>query len=405
MMSVNFDTALSFAKSDDGANFPGQEQAGCERSAYDADRVRSADAASATQKVWRDYLTQHDVHSAIMTVTTSAPEVRRHAFFVGFDEARGEPIAVQYLLAFAERLWAQAGEQAAHQFQVSGTNLLSEFAADHGVGPQGHELLAGFDRGVATQMRHNGATIKAVYFRKYGLGRFSSQEIGALQLILPLFADAAVGGAQLARQSERSAMLEAMFDRVSLSMALLSADSQPLFLNSAATAMLDERKWLIRSADGSISSTNAKQAKELRESIRLAASEAENGPTEAVYRLDCANGEWRLAYVMPAMSRSGSAKTRCAMLIVMGPGKMDAPTQMLEALGLLPSEQRFLGRFLKSSSLCNAAEDCGLSEETARTYLKRVRAKLGVHRQMELAGLISGLVLPIQAANQSTVGD
>jgi DNA-directed RNA polymerase specialized sigma24 family protein len=85
------------------------------------------------------------------------------------------------------------------------------------------------------------------------------------------------------------------------------------------------------------------------------------------------------------------------MLIVLAPGKMAAPTQLLEALGLLPSEQRFLGHFLKSSSLCNAAVDCGLSEETARTYLKRVRAKLGVHRQMELAGLISGLVLPIHA--------
>jgi hypothetical protein len=97
------------------------------------------------------------------------------------------------------------------------------------------------------------------------------------------------------------------------------------------------------------------------------------------------------------MSRSGDVTTQCAMLIVLAPGKMAAPTQLLEALGLLPSEQRFLGHFLKSSSLCNAAVDCGLSEETARTYLKRVRAKLGVHRQMELAGLISGLVLPIHA--------
>ena len=55
------------------------------------------------------------------------------------------------------------------------------------------------------------------------------------------------------------------------------------------------------------------------------------------------------------------------MLILMGPGKVDAPSSLLEALGLLPSEQRFLGQFLKSSSLGNAAEGCGLSEETART--------------------------------------
>ena len=89
----------------------------------------------------------------------------------------------------------------------------------------------------------------------------------------------------------------------------------------------------------------------------------------------------------------------------MGPGKVDAPSSLLEALGLLPSEQRFLGQFLKSSSLGNAAEGCGLSEETARTYLKRVRAKLGVHRQMELAGLISGLVLPLRAADSAPMLD
>lgn len=200
-------------------------------------------------------------------------------------------------------------------------------------------------------------------------------------------------------------MLEAMFDRVSLAMTMLSADAKPLFMNSAATAMLDERKWLIRSADGSIASTDTKQSKQFRESIRLAATADTNIPTENVFRLDCNNGDWRLAYVLSAISRSGDTTTRCAMLIVLAPGKMDAPTQLLEALGLLPSEQRFLGHFLKSSSLGNAAVDCGLSEETARTYLKRVRAKLGVHRQMELAGLISGLVLPVHASSSQSVGE
>ena len=170
-------------------------------------------------------------------------------------------------------------------------------------------------------------------------------------------------------------------------------------------AMLDERKWLIRAADGSITGTNSNQAKALRDSIKLAATAADHSPIEEVHRLDCRTGEWRLAYVVSAKSRAGDVLTRCALLIVLAPGKMDAPVQLLEALGLLPSEQRFLGHFLKSSSLGNAAVDCGLSEETARTYLKRVRAKLGVHRQMELAGLISGLVLPLHAGSSSPIGD
>ena len=40
-----------------------------------------------------------------------------------------------------------------------------------------------------------------------------------------------------------------------------------------------------------------------------------------------------------------------------------------------------------------AAEKLGISEETARTVLKRVFAKTGISRQSELAGLLTRLVL------------
>lgn len=354
---------------------------------------------STTRKVWHDYLAQHDVKAAILSVVLPTAGSQRHAFLVGFDSIRHEVGAAKQMLVTAERLWGTLDHQASTQFDVS--DIFSDETGSQSV----ETFLAGFGQGLAAQTQHNGATVRAVYFRENGLDRFSRQEAASLRLILPLFAESAAGGAQLARQSERSAMLEALFDRVSLSMMMLSADAKPLFMNSASIAMLDERNWLIRSADGSIASTNSKQSKQLRESIRLAATSEASAKTENVFRLDCSNGEWRLAYVVSAMSRSGETTTRCALLIVLAPGKMDAPTQLLEALGLLPSEQRFLGHFLKSSSLGNAAVDCGLSEETARTYLKRVRAKLGVHRQMELAGLISGLVLPLHADRAQKVGD
>ncbi|WP_375427458.1 ATP-binding cassette domain-containing protein [uncultured Sphingomonas sp.] len=56
--------------------------------------------------------------------------------------------------------------------------------------------------------------------------------------------------------------------------------------------------------------------------------------------------------------------------------------------------QRFLAVFMRSSSLVEAAKRCGLSDETARTYLKRVRAKLGAPRQMDLARSVHGLLAP-----------
>ena len=395
-MSMNTECPLQFAEANDGIFYPDIGPEAFQTA--ESTRGDTPDGA-AIRKVWQDYLAQLDVTAAILTVLLPLAGSKRHAFLFGFDHARNDRAATQQLLTIAEQLCARSGQKAVHQFDIS--NMDEDAEMDLSAA----EPISGLKHGIVAQAQHNGAIVRAVYFRDRGMAAFSPHEIGSLQLILPLFAQSAVGGAQLARQSQRSAMLEAMFDRVSLSITMLSADAQPLFMNSAARAMLDERKWLIRLADGSISSTNAKQSKQLRESIRIAATADASASTENVYRLDSSTGDFRLAYVVSAMSRSGDTATRGALLIVLAPGRMDAPTPLLEALGLLPSEQRFLGHFLKSSSLGNAAVDSGLSEETARTYLKRVRAKLGVHRQMELAGLISGLVLPLHAGSTSAVGE
>lgn len=384
-MSASMDFSAHYAEAvvDASHSYDGIGESGHDEGVLGQEQV--IDVAANTRRLWHDYLAQFDITSAILTVALPAAGTQRHAFLIGFDHVRGDPAGQQRLLAMMDDLWTRIGEQTLHHFQMS---ALTE---DGGA--------ASPDCGIAIQMRRNGAHIRALFFRRVGTGRLSDQAASSLQLIAPLLADSATGVAQLAHQSRRSAMLEAMFDRVSMSMALLSAEGQPLFLNSAAAALIDQRNWLIRAADGSIVAANPAQAKALRESIRRAATATAQTPVEDVFRLDCRNGDWRLAYVISAKSRSGDGTARCAMVIIMGPGKVDAPTSLLEALGLLPSEQRFLGQFLKSSSLGNAAEGCGLSEETARTYLKRVRAKLGVHRQMELAGLISGLVLPLQAAD------
>ncbi|MBK6413811.1 hypothetical protein [Sphingopyxis sp.] len=403
--TMEFSTHYAEAVRDDTPLFEG---GGFEPHDVMADQARSADVAADTRRLWHDYLAQFDIASAMLTVTLPGPGPQRHAFLIGFDNIREDAAATRRLMAMMEDVWARIGEQPVHHFQFSG--------ALFGVAPKSADAdpnsadadpaaadAAGTDAqlysGIAIQMKREGKAIRALFFRPNGNAQFSDRDAASLQLIAPLLAESATGVAQLARQSQRSSMLEGMFDRVSLATALLSAEGQPLFLNSAATGLVEQRKWLLRAADGTIVAANPAQAKQLRESIRRAATAAPDAPVEDVFRLDCRDGEWRLAYVISAKSRTGDSMTRCAMVIIMGPGKVDAPTSLLEALGLLPSEQRFLGHFLKSSSLCNAAEGCGLSEETARTYLKRVRAKLGVHRQMELAGLISGLVLPLHAAD------
>ena len=368
---------------------------------HECDPIRAADVPGPTRKVWLEFLALHDVTSAILSVSRTFSSDKRHAFLIGFESLRHNPHSTQRILAVAERLWLRMADQPSLQLQSNVIDAARSCLAEQGTDTPVEDTLTEFGNVVVVQKQHAGATVRAMFFRPKNIEKFSDKDVRSLQSILPILADSTARGAQLTQQSQRSAMLEAMFDRVSLSMMMLSADSLPIFMNSSASQLLDERNWLIRSADGSISGSNSKQAKQLRESIRLAATADMSSPVEAVYRLDGRDGDWRLVYVLSAMARSGESGTRCALLFILAPGRMTASAQMLEALGLLPSEQRFLGHFLKSNSLCDAAVDCGLSEESARTYLKRVRAKLGVHRQMELAGLISGLVLPV-SGNCST---
>jgi PAS domain-containing protein len=372
---------------------PGGDSVSSQGSARDA-----AVAASITRKVWLEFLAQHDVAAAIFTIGPLSSNSRRHAFLVGMDQLRGNPAATQSVLSFAESVWRRMDCAQAAQFDL--TDLIAGYDHNDVV-----DFVTGLPRSLATRAQCNGSEVRALYLRRSHLQAFTDNEIASLRLVLPLFAESAAGEAQMEQQSQRTAMLEAMFNRVSLSMAMLDADAQPLFMNNATRTLLDERKWLIRMADGSIGSKNAAQSKELRKWIRLTASSEDDVSMQRALRLDDGEGEWRLAYVTSAKARPGTHSARCALLMVLAPGRIEAPTQLLEALGLLPSEQRFLGHFLKSSSLNNAAVDCGLSEETARTYLKRVRAKLGVHRQMELAGLISGLVLPLDAGGGQPIGE
>jgi DNA-binding CsgD family transcriptional regulator len=84
-----------------------------------------------------------------------------------------------------------------------------------------------------------------------------------------------------------------------------------------------------------------------------------------------------------------------ALLLAIDPHAGDPPDPGLvrDVLGLTLREARlasFVGIGLRPGQ---AAEKLGITEETARTALKRVFAKVGVSRQSELAVPLTKLVL------------
>jgi DNA-binding NarL/FixJ family response regulator len=346
---------------------------------------------------WRAYFKNIGIDAAIIAYVTPPPGAGRHAYMIGFDEARESTPVADGLIAYAEYAWQMSRDGDIVTFRVaSGPVCDAVEPASPLPGSVGSKVLGKFDHVAAIRTSVGGSTFSALLFRTRDAGPFSAECKRALVDILPVLSRSAAGDVAAARNDRHAKMLEAMFDRVSLATFLVDMTGRPLFTNAAGATMLDQRTPLQRSADGTIVCGTPAATRDFRAAVRAAASAMDPEQAEIVLRLDTRHGECRLAFVVPAVSRGGDTLSRCAMVLVHAPQTAEAPATLLEALGLLPSEQRFLSNFLRASSLNAAAEDTGLSEETARTYLKRVRAKLGVHRQMELAQLIYGLVPPLR---------
>ena len=86
----------------------------------------------------------------------------------------------------------------------------------------------------------------------------------------------------------------------------------------------------------------------------------------------------------------------CA-LMVFGGRDWDAGRSelALRAIGLTRAERRLVGHLCRGRALEDAAGEADVTISTARTYLKRIFAKTGTHRQSELVALLASLTPPV----------
>lgn len=105
-------------------------------------------------------------------------------------------------------------------------------------------------------------------------------------------------------------------------------------------------------------------------------------------------------YVLPVKGQFdpaiGQFLTRARAIVLaidQAPHEPPDPAVVRDVLGVTLGEARVAALVGSGLPPREAAERLGISEETARTVLKRVFSKLGVSRQSELAGLLTRLVL------------
>lgn len=109
---------------------------------------------------------------------------------------------------------------------------------------------------------------------------------------------------------------------------------------------------------------------------------------------DTVTGERCGGFVMtrdavPPSLAAGADAYHCALVLAVHKGPSLATERLKESLRLTGAEWRLAEKLQAGLTLSEAAEDLGVTIATARSTLKQVFAKTGVHKQSELVGVLT----------------
>lgn len=158
-------------------------------------------------------------------------------------------------------------------------------------------------------------------------------------------------------------------------------DAQAMFTNAAAAAVLSTATLVGLDREGRCHASTSGETDRLRSAIAAACREER----EAALSLADMEGRSLHLRVQPYQSgREGAERLACLFLVDDADTRAPDPGLLAEMFDLTVSESRLASALAKGSSLDEAAQQCGITKSSARTYLKNIFSKLGVSRQAEL---------------------
>lgn len=320
---------------------------------------------------------------------------------VGLPQIAREPDAIRRFAHECDPFWDKSASARAISHVPSGQAATTRPQA--ATARRASPTIEGrYAKGFAFSCETDSGQLDAMTFRDPTDGPIPDATAAAFRAALPLIAGLIFAEAAHDRSVGRLSMMRSVLDRMAMPTLLVDDRMLPLLTNASAGHLLRRRAIFLRPGDGTIAARYSRENRDLRDAVIDAVA---NKADMRAVRITDDQANLMLAVVVPARFHDGEAIRNVAMIVVHELGAISAPPCVLAALGLLPSEQRFLDSFLRSSSLAETAERINLSQESARTYLKRVRAKLGVHRQIDLARLVLGLVPPLSPAVETLAAE
>jgi DNA-binding CsgD family transcriptional regulator len=174
----------------------------------------------------------------------------------------------------------------------------------------------------------------------------------------------------------------------------LDANGHVLEADAQGKNILAQSTMLQQSAQGVLTAKSRALGREIAAAVKALATNPNARPKAMIVN----NDPWLDMLLVPANRRSISAKSVPAVIAyVHGDNWLSADRceQIAELFGLLPSEARLALALSRGMSIADAAIELGLTVETARTYTKKIYAKMGARGQADLVRFIHRSVLGI----------
>lgn len=174
----------------------------------------------------------------------------------------------------------------------------------------------------------------------------------------------------------------------------LDVSARVLEADAQGRAILERSQALRIGPDGRLLAASARQGREIAAAVRALARQEQRRPRAMVLSRD----PWLDMLLVPADRSARSASSVPAVIAyVHGDSLLSADRceQLAQLFGLLPSESRLALALGRGMSIAEAASHLGLTQQSARTYSKRIYAKTGARGQADLVRFIHRSVLRI----------
>jgi DNA-binding NarL/FixJ family response regulator len=190
------------------------------------------------------------------------------------------------------------------------------------------------------------------------------------------------------KSSFKDAIGTAALNHISIAVIIVDAQRKIVFSNRAGGELLATNDSLIWSNNDVCRATKSAETEKLHAMIENAISTSFEALDDSVISLSRLSDRRPLNVVVGTLDNISDENF--AILFITDPDKICTPSPDIigKLFDLTPAEARLTHAIASGEKMADAAETCGITPSTARTYLKQVFQKTQIGRQSDLVKLV-----------------